>query len=234
MAVTGSVKEDFGRMAGGDTVTRVLLQGGGLTARVMTWGAVIQDLRLEGYKSPLVLGFEHFDDYPLYSPYFGATPGRCANRIAAGKFTLDGTDHQLECNEAGVTHLHGGSDGIARRNWQIVDLAKDQVVLQIVDPDGRSGLLTDHDMMFGHPELALRPRADHTIELRPGATVVLYTDGITDDSSSDRDEQVSALVDVVERTRSGGASAVVRALADRFVDMPDDVVALVLQVPTGD
>lgn len=139
MAVTGSVKEDFGRMAGGDTVTRVLLQGGGLTARVMTWGAVIQDLRLEGYKSPLVLGFEHFDDYPLYSPYFGATPGRCANRIAAGKFTLDGTDHQLECNEAGVTHLHGGSDGIARRNWQIVDLAKDQVVLQIVDPDGRAG-----------------------------------------------------------------------------------------------
>ncbi|MGV8937751.1 MAG: aldose epimerase family protein [Allorhizobium sp.] len=139
MTVTGSVKEDFGRMLGGDTVTRVLLQGGGLTARVMTWGAVIQDLRLDGYKSPLVLGFEHFDDYPLHSSYFGATPGRCANRIDGGKFTLDGTAYQLECNEKGLNHLHGGSDGIAKRNWRIVDLSKDSVVLEIVDPDGRAG-----------------------------------------------------------------------------------------------
>ncbi|MBD8606699.1 SpoIIE family protein phosphatase [Aeromicrobium sp. CFBP 8757] len=117
------------------------------------------------------------------------------------------------------------------RRWQMTWVNAGHPPPLVVEPDGGSGLLTDHDMMFGHPELALRPRTDHTIELRPGATVVLYTDGITDDSSSDRDEQVSALVDLVGRTRAGGAGAVVRALADRFVDMPDDVVALVLQVP---
>ncbi|MCM2477119.1 galactose mutarotase [Rhizobium sp. CG5] len=132
-------KEVFGQTATGETVYRVHLQGGGLSASVMTWGAVIQDLRLEGHAPPLTLGFERFEDYPLYSSYFGATPGRCSNRIAGGKFTLDGQDYQLECNEGGYNHLHGGKDGIAKRNWQIVDLAEDRVVLEIVDPDGRAG-----------------------------------------------------------------------------------------------
>lgn len=132
-------KEVFGQTAAGETVYRVHLRGGGLSASVMTWGAVIQDLRLDGHAPPLTLGFERFEDYPLYSSYFGATPGRCSNRIAGGRFTLDGEDHQLECNERGVNHLHGGKDGIAKRNWQIVDLAEDRVVLEIVDPDGRAG-----------------------------------------------------------------------------------------------
>ncbi len=132
-------REVFGRTASGETVYRVTIRGGGLTAHVMTWGAVIQDLRLEGHEAPLVLGFEAFDDYPRYSSYFGATPGRCANRITGGRFELDGKSYQLELNEKGVTHLHGGSDGIAKRNWDILDLAEDKVVLRITDPDGRAG-----------------------------------------------------------------------------------------------
>ena len=132
-------REVFGTTAKGETVYRVKISGGGLTAYVMTWGAVIQDLRLDGHQPPLVLGFDNFDDYPKYSSYFGATPGRCSNRITGGKFALDGKQYQLELNEKGVTHLHGGSDGIAKRNWEIVDLSADKVVLQIVDPDGRAG-----------------------------------------------------------------------------------------------
>ncbi|MCB5202283.1 galactose mutarotase [Neorhizobium sp. T786] len=132
-------REVFGKTAKGETVHRVKIAGGGLTAHVMTWGAVIQDLRLEGHQPPLVLGFDSFDNYPKYSSYFGATPGRCSNRITGGKFALDGKQYQLELNEKGVTHLHGGSDGIAKRNWEIVDLADDRVVLQIIDPDGRAG-----------------------------------------------------------------------------------------------
>ena len=131
--------EVFGRTAEGDTVYRVKIAGGGLTAHVLTWGAVIQDLRLEGHAPPLVLGFENFNDYPRHSPYFGATPGRCANRITNGRFDLDGKSYQLELNENGVTHLHGGSDGLGRRNWEIVDTAPDRVVLRTVDPDGRAG-----------------------------------------------------------------------------------------------
>jgi aldose 1-epimerase len=131
--------EVFGTTKDGEPVYRVRIAGGGLTAHVLTWGAVIQDLRLEGHEPPLVLGFETFNAYPAHSPYFGATPGRCANRIGDGKFSIDGKDYQLELNERGVTHLHGGSDGIGRGHWSIVEYEADRVVLDIVDPDGRAG-----------------------------------------------------------------------------------------------
>ncbi|WP_331372523.1 aldose epimerase family protein [Sinorhizobium chiapasense] len=131
--------EIFGRLPSGEPVHRVTLRGGGLTAKVLTWGSVIQDLRLEGHQPPLVLGFEDFDSYPVHSSYFGATPGRNANRIGGGRFTLDGKSYQLELNEKGVTHLHGGRDNVAKRNWTIVDLAEDRVTLRITDPDGRAG-----------------------------------------------------------------------------------------------
>src|SRR5690606_8485341 len=131
--------EIFGHLDDGEAVERITIAGGGLTARVLTWGAVIQDLRLDGHGAPLVLGFETLSAYLAHSPYFGATPGRCANRIDAGRFVLDGTEYQLECNERGVTHLHGGSDGIGRRNWRIADRGADFVTLTIVDPAGRAG-----------------------------------------------------------------------------------------------
>lgn len=132
-------KEIFGQTASGETVERVTLSAGGLTARIMTYGASIQDLRLDGHVAPLVLGFDRLEDYERHSPYFGATPGRCSNRIAGGAFTLDGKPYRLERNENDVNHLHGGSDGIAKRNWRIIGLSSDSVTLAITDPDGRAG-----------------------------------------------------------------------------------------------
>jgi aldose 1-epimerase len=132
-------RDVFGKTAAGETVYRVRIEGGGLTAHILTWGAVIQDLRLENHQPSLTLGFDDFDSYPLHSAYFGATPGRCANRIANGRFTLEGKDYQLDLNEKGVSHLHGGWDNIALRNWTIVEHAADRVVLKIVDADGRGG-----------------------------------------------------------------------------------------------
>jgi aldose 1-epimerase len=131
--------DTFGTGRNGETVTRIYLAGGGLTAKVLTWGAIIQDLRLEGHAAPLVLGHENMENYLAHSPYFGATPGRGSNRIANGRFAIDGTEYQLERNENGVTHIHGGSDGIANQNWDIVEQAEDRVVLRIVDRDGRAG-----------------------------------------------------------------------------------------------
>ncbi|CAN7521783.1 aldose epimerase family protein [Rhizobium sp. LjRoot258] len=132
-------REVFGQTKSGETVYRIEIKGGGLTAKIITWGAVIQDLRLDDHDAPLLLGFDDFDSYPAHSSYFGATPGRCANRIGGGKFTLDGKTYQLDLNEKGVTHLHGGSDNIAKQNWTIVEHDVDRVVLKIVDPDGRAG-----------------------------------------------------------------------------------------------
>ncbi len=129
----------FGHLPTGEAVHRVVLTGGGLTANILTWGSVIQDLRLDGHAAPLVLGFDTFQDYLDHSPYFGATPGRNANRIGGGRFSIDGTAYQLENNENGVTHLHGGSDGLAKRIWDIVEQADNRVILRITDPDGRAG-----------------------------------------------------------------------------------------------
>jgi aldose 1-epimerase len=132
-------RQAFGQTANGETVDKVTLTGGGLTASIITYGAALQDLRLEGHDAPLVLGFDTLDGYLNHSPYFGATPGRCANRIGNGRFTLDGTDYQLELNERGVSHLHGGSDGMGKRNWKILGLSHNSVTLEISDPDGRAG-----------------------------------------------------------------------------------------------
>lgn len=132
-------RENFGFTPTGEKVERVTISAGGLTAKVITWGAVIQDVRLEGHQPPLVLGFDNFDDYPKYSSYFGATPGRNANRIDSGKFSIDGKSYQLELNEKGITHLHGGSDGTGKRNWLIMEHGPSHVVLQIIDPAGRAG-----------------------------------------------------------------------------------------------
>lgn len=129
----------FGVLPSGETVEEVVIRGGGLTASVLTYGAVIRDLRLAGHGPALVLGFETLEDYLAHSPYFGATPGRCANRVAGGRCLIDGVPVQLERNEKGIGHLHGGSDGIAVRNWTIRSLDENEVVLEIVDPDGRAG-----------------------------------------------------------------------------------------------
>ena len=87
-------RENFGFTATGEKVERVTISKGGLTAKVITWGAVIQDLRLDGHQPPLVLGFDKFEDYK-YSSYFGATPGRNANRIGGGKFSIDGHEYAV-------------------------------------------------------------------------------------------------------------------------------------------
>ncbi len=131
--------EVFGTTANGDNVHRVEISGGGLTARLMTWGASLQDLRLAGHAPPLVLGFPKFDHYPAHSPYFGATPGRYANRIAHGRFQLDGTDYQLDRNQQGKHHLHGGSQGIGKRVWTIAQRGDDFVRFEIDDRDGHMG-----------------------------------------------------------------------------------------------
>ena len=132
------VFELFGRTAEGEEVHRVTLEGGGLRARIMTWGATLQELRLEGHGSPLTLGFPDFDSYPRHSPYFGQTPGRFANRIDGGRFRLDGRQYQLERNE-GENHLHGGHIGTGKSVWRIDELSRDSVTLVLVDPDGRAG-----------------------------------------------------------------------------------------------
>ena len=131
--------EAFGKTAEGEDVRRITICGGGLTANIINWGAVVQDLRMDGHAAPLVLGFQSFEDYPARSPYFGAIAGRCANRIANGRFTIDGETFQADTNFLSKHALHGGSVGIGKRVWQIAETGDDFVKLTHRDKAGLMG-----------------------------------------------------------------------------------------------
>jgi aldose 1-epimerase len=131
--------EPFGWMPDGRKVERVTIRGGGLTAKIINWGAVIQDLRLAGHADPLVLGFEDFRFYPVHSPYFGAIAGRYANRIAGGQFTIDGRTYHADKNFLGKHTLHGGAGGMGGQLWTLADSGDDFATLTYRSPDGEMG-----------------------------------------------------------------------------------------------
>jgi len=131
--------EAFGTAPDGSTVERVRISGGGLTAHILSWGCVLQDLRLAGHEPPLVLGYTNFEDYRDHSPYYGATAGRYANRIADGRFAIDGKPVQVDTNFLGKHALHGGSRGVGKRNWRFAEVEAGKAVLELVDADGEMG-----------------------------------------------------------------------------------------------
>lgn len=118
-----------------------VIRSGRLCASIMERGAAVRDLRIDlpDGPRPLVLGFDRLDDYIRHSPHFGAIAGRFANRIANGRFRLDGRDYQVTRNQGGVHHLHGGENGFGRRDWSPVQAGPDSILLRIVSPDGEEG-----------------------------------------------------------------------------------------------
>ncbi len=134
-----SVGETFGLTREGQSVQRIAISGGGLTAHIITHGAAVQDLRLAGHDAPLVLGFDRFEDYSVHSPYFGAIAGRYANRIRDGRFSIDGNRYQTDQNFLGKHTLHGGKGGFGARVWEVSSSGADFVALALRDPDGSMG-----------------------------------------------------------------------------------------------
>ncbi|MEM7300754.1 MAG: aldose epimerase family protein [Pseudomonadota bacterium] len=131
--------EAFGTLPNGQMVEQIKLKGGGLSTNILTYGAVVQDLRLDGHAPPLVLGLNTLEDYLNHSKSFGIIAGRCANRIAHGRFEIDGTSYQLDQNFLEKHHLHGGSDGCGKRNWHIEQASDHSVSLSINLDDGHMG-----------------------------------------------------------------------------------------------
>lgn len=131
--------ELFGTTEAGEIVRRFTIRGGGLTANIIGWGAVLQDLRLAGHDMPLVLGYERFEHYVEDKACFGAVVGRYANRIRDGHFTLGGQRFQTDQNASGKHTLHGGSNGYAHRPWSVSLHGRDFVTLALHDPDGEMG-----------------------------------------------------------------------------------------------
>lgn len=128
----------FGHLPDGRAVEAIRLSGPHLSATILTLGATVQDLRMQGVAHPLVLGFPALAPYLGAGLYVGALVGRVANRIGGARFTLDGREVRVDANE-GANLLHGGADGIHRQLWRVEERTPDRVRLALDLPDGHMG-----------------------------------------------------------------------------------------------
>ena len=133
---------DFGTTPAGEAVRIVTLAAAdGVRARIITWGAAIQSVEApdrDGRMADVALGYPTLAGYLARSGYFGATVGRVANRIAGGRFTIDGKAYRVPVNN-GANSLHGGTAGFDKRVWTIVSAQSGRVVLRLVSADGDQG-----------------------------------------------------------------------------------------------
>lgn len=119
-AKPGFKKDDFGKADGKKVEIYTLTNSKGAEARITTYGATLVSLKVPDNKSAfadVILGYDTVDGYINDTAYFGATIGRYGNRIAKGKFTLDGQVYNLAVNN-GENHLHGGPKGFHKRIWK--------------------------------------------------------------------------------------------------------------------
>ncbi|MFD9002090.1 aldose epimerase family protein [Streptomyces sp. NPDC059582] len=138
------VRELFGTLVDGTKVHRWSLENGGTRLKVLSYGGIVNALEIpdrHGRYRNVSLGFDNIEDYVAKSPYFGALIGRYGNRIGKGRFTLDGTAHQVSVND-GVNSLHGGAQGFDKRVWDVEPFTKGSDVglhLHYVSIDGEMG-----------------------------------------------------------------------------------------------
>ena len=137
------VFQEWGKTKDGEIVgSYTLINAHGLKARVMTWGATLASMEVpdrSGKFADITLGFDSLDGYLGSHPFFGVIAGRYANRIAKGKFTLDGKDYTLAVNN-GVNHLHGGKVGFDKKNWRAkLEPGETKVSFFLTSLDGDEG-----------------------------------------------------------------------------------------------
>ncbi len=153
----GSIERSaWGRLADGSAANLyVLKNAGGMTVRVSDYGCTIVSLTAPdrgGRHADVVLGFDRLDDYVKDSPYFGCVVGRYGNRIAAGRFKLDGVEYRLATNNepGGIAcHLHGGRRGFDKVVWESEGFVRGGEVgvrFRHVSPDGDEGFPGRLDM----------------------------------------------------------------------------------------
>jgi aldose 1-epimerase len=140
------VKRPFGKLADGRPVSLYTLEvPGGWRADITDYGAILTSLFVpaagDGKPVDVVLGFDSLEGYLAGHPFFGATCGRVANRIAGGTFELGGKRYTLATNN-GDNHLHGGLVGFDKKLWKATPRASDRgpaVDFEMTSPDGDEG-----------------------------------------------------------------------------------------------
>ena len=141
---SSTVVDTLGETAGGEAVERfTLTNANGAILRLISLGATISELHVrgrDGAMEDVVLGYDEVADYEANVPYVGCVIGRVANRIAAGRFELDGTVYELARN-FGANHIHGGNVGFHQRLWhgQTAAGVDPAVRFAYTSPDGEEG-----------------------------------------------------------------------------------------------
>src|SRR5437867_3576113 len=138
--------DSFGAMPDGTPVKLYTLANGrGMTVKITEYGGIITELWVpdrQGKPGDVVLGFDKLEEYTKGHPFFGAIAGRVANRIARGKFTLDGKEYTLAVNN-GPNHLHGGTAGFDKKVWKSQALPATErtvaVAFSYTSADGEEG-----------------------------------------------------------------------------------------------
>jgi aldose 1-epimerase len=137
-------RDVFGTTPAGERVDRYTLSNGRMRVRILTYGGILQTIEVpdrRGRLGNVTLGFDNLTDYVERSPYFGCITGRYANRIAEGRFTLDGTAYQLPINNP-PNSLHGGEVGFDKHVWAATEIRnRDSVGLRLTftSPDNDQG-----------------------------------------------------------------------------------------------
>jgi aldose 1-epimerase len=132
----------FGNLPDGTPVELfTLTNSSGLVAKVSNYGTIITELHVPdraGVSGDIVLGFDNLEQYLKGHPFFGCTVGRVANRIAKGRFTLDGKTYELAVNN-GPNHLHGGLKGFDKMVWKAEPQSGASVKFNYTSADGEEG-----------------------------------------------------------------------------------------------
>lgn len=137
--------EAWGSTRSGENVTLYTLRNKqGMEAKITNYGGIIVSLTApdkKGQFADVVLGFDKLSDYESKNPFFGTITGRYANRIAKGKFKLNGTEYNLAVNN-GPNHLHGGRVGFDKKVWRANSIRRSNgvgVEMFYTSADGEEG-----------------------------------------------------------------------------------------------
>jgi aldose 1-epimerase len=138
-------KQPWGKMPDGRQVDLYTLTNkNGVRMRITNYGAIVVSLEVpdrNGKPGDIVFGFDTLDEYLKGHPYFGCIVGRYGNRIAKGRFMLDGARYELAVNN-GPNHLHGGTKGFDKVLWDAEPVKQDDAVgvkLIYLSKDGEEG-----------------------------------------------------------------------------------------------
>ncbi|EDY59307.1 MULTISPECIES: aldose epimerase family protein [Streptomyces] len=136
------MNELFATLSDGTPVHRWTLERAGVRVRILSYGGIVQSVEVpdrDGRTADVVLGFAGLEGYLEHSgPYLGALVGRYANRIAGGRFELDGATYALAPNNA-PNSLHGGEHGFDKRVWDMEPAGAHGVRLSRISPHGEEG-----------------------------------------------------------------------------------------------